>query len=490
MTVPNVKYTVLNGRLGVRAPRSVELHAYVGPCSSGSFETPTRHARSDSVVTAYGGGPTVELAIRAIEKAGAEVLMVRTNQSVAATFDAIVVTGVTGTSVVTKHASANCDDDYEAAVKVIAGGTIGVAGITLQYSLDAGRTWSQTVALGTASTYTIPNSGGVQFSMAAGTLIAGDTWSIVTHSPKWNTSELSTALGKLRTTLIEWQAVWIAGAMSATEAATVQTFLSGLEAITGRCRKAYVQLRMSNVGESEATYLTSVSTDYAGFADKKLTAAAAACRVQSSRTGRPYVFRRSPLFAISGLPQALALGIDMAQIVDATPGGLPGVALYDSAGNNVEHDEMLNPGLDDARFLTLRTWPDRTGVYVNNPRTLEALGGDFFLDQHTRILCVYCNTARRVLTEELSRELDLNLKDSGPNKAGAPTERECQRIDSRVRKALQADLAGQVSGVEFSMHRDDPVHTTQTLNADGGIIYKGYPKLINFTVAAINPAAI
>lgn len=493
MSVPNVLYRVLNGRLGVRNPSGVELHAFLGTCSSGTVEVPTRHSRQEDLLNIYTSGPAPELAIRAIEVFGAEAVMCRATASVANTFDTIIVTGVTGTSVVTKDAACACDDDYEAKVKIVTGGTLGVAGITLQHSLDNGRTWSAITALGTAVVFTIPNSGGVKFAMAAGTLIAGDTWSLVTHAAKWSTGNLSTALTALKNSLHAWQALWIAGAMSATEAATVQTFLNGLETTTGRARKAYVQLRMpttsAGVPETEAAYLTSVSTDYLAFGDRRITPSYAACRVQSSRTGRPLVFRRSPLYAISGLPQSLPLAIDMAQVVDATPGGLPGVSLYDSNGNNVEHDEMLNPGADDARFLALRSWPDKTGVYVNNPRTLEAVGGDFFLDQHVRILNVFCNEARLVLLDELSRDLDVNLKTKGPNVAGAPTEAECQRIDKRVREAVLAKLKGQVSGIEWALHRDDLLLTTQTLNGDGGIIFKGYPKLINFTVAAINPAA-
>src|SRR5262249_25673202 len=126
---------------------------------------------------------------------------------------------------------------------------------------------------------------------------------------------------------------------------------------------------------------------------------------------------------------------------------------------------------------------------VNNPSTMEQVGGDFYLDQFVRILCVFCNEARRTLVDELSRDLDLNLRDNGPNKAGAPTEYECQRIDKRVREAILLKLKGQVTDISFAMHRDDPVLSSQTLNADGGIAYKGYAKQINFTVAAINPAA-
>lgn len=489
MTVPNVTFRVLNGKLGVRAPGGVEKMAVVGPCSSGAVNTPTRHVRSDDLLATYVSGPAAELAVGAIERWKADVLMVRATASTPGAYGDIDVTNVTGASVVTVDETTHPDDDYEVVVEIVEGGTVGTDGITYRTSLDNGRTWSPVLALGTANTLTIANSGGIKFALAAGTLLADDTWSIPAIAPASSTADLLAALAPLKASQQDWEAVWIVGPVDAAAAAVIQTFLSGLEATTGKSRKAYVGARVPNAGETEAAYLTALSTDFAGFAEKKITCCAGAARVLSARPGRPFIFRRSALFAIAGLPAALPLSTDMAQTVDATPGGLPGVWLYDSNGNQVEHDEMLNPGLSDARFLTLRTWAGKTGVYVNDPVTLEAVGGDFHLDQMVRILCKYCTTARSALVDEVSRALDLNRQTKGANIAGAPTEAECQRIDARVREALLAVLRTHVSGVEFAMHRDDLVLTTQKLNADGGIFFKGYPKAIEFTVAAINPAA-
>jgi len=489
MTVPSVNYTVLNGRLGVRPPGGVECHACVGPCSAGTVAHPTRHVRVEDLLATYVSGPAAELAARAIAGWKGDVLMVRATAGTAASFETIDTTGVAGTSAVTKHADASSDDDYEAVVRVVHGGTVGTAGITYQTSLDAGRSWSPVTALGTANTLTIANSGTIKFALAAGTLVAGDTWSIVAHAPACTASNLTTALASLTASSQPWTSVWIGSPVDATIAAALSTWLDTVASTTGKAHKIYCAFRMPDPGETEADYLDAFTTEFDGFSDKRITICAGAARVLSARPGRAFVYRRPALYAIAGLPAALPLGVDMAQVVDATPNGLPGVSLYDSNGNPVEHDEMLNPGLSDVRALTLRTWPDKAGVFVNNPVTLEQPGGDFHLDQHVRILTVFCNTARKVLVDELSRALDLNRTTNGANVAGAPTERECQRIEARVMAKLEDALKTQVSGLEFRLHRDDQVLVSQTLSADGGILFKGYPKQINFTVSAINPAA-
>jgi hypothetical protein len=489
MTVPNVTFTVLNGRLGVRPPGGVELHAYVGPATSGTANSPVRAVRATAVQSTFTSGQLVELASNAISNWKADVLAVRCSTTTAGVVSALVTTGVLGTSVVTLSVT-TCDDDYEFKIRIVAGGTRGTAGITYQTSLDNGRTWSAVTALGTAIVITVADSGGATFAIGAGTLLAGDYWTAAGAGALPSTANLTTALNTLQSTLHAWKAVWIATPVSAADCAAITTFLNTLETVTGQSRKAYVSLRVPTSGETEAAYLTSVAAAFASFADRRITCAYAAARVQSTRTGRPYQYRRPALFAIAGLPGALALKVDMAQVVDATPGGLPGVNIYDENGNNVEHDEMLNPGGDDARFLCLRTHPGRTGVYVNNPKTLETAGGDFFLDQHVRILCEFCNETRTVLVEELSRDLDLNQTTSDPqHPAGAPTEAECDRIDERVLEAVRLKLKGQVTRVEFALNRDDLVLTSQTLNGEGGIMFKGYPKLIRFTVAALKQAS-
>ena len=91
-------------------------------------------------------------------------------------------TPVTGTSVVTNTAATHPEGTFEPKVLVVTGGTIGVTGIVLRGSVDAGRTWLPDSALGTASTWKlqIPNPGGsaydtgCQWDFAAGTLVAND----------------------------------------------------------------------------------------------------------------------------------------------------------------------------------------------------------------------------------------------------------------------------------------------------------------------------
>jgi hypothetical protein len=76
----------------------------------------------------------------------------------------------TGTGTVTLGIDANVEPfgTYEAYGRCVAGGLIGTAGIKMVWSLDNGRNVSRVTALGTASSYTIPE-GNVKFTFAPAT---------------------------------------------------------------------------------------------------------------------------------------------------------------------------------------------------------------------------------------------------------------------------------------------------------------------------------
>jgi hypothetical protein len=87
-----------------------------------------------------------------------------------------------GTSSPSVHAGAAPTGAMSVALRVVAGGTIGVAGITYEYSVDGGLTWSTAAALGTAAFVTIPGTG-VRIDFSAGTLLAGDRVAFTTTAP-------------------------------------------------------------------------------------------------------------------------------------------------------------------------------------------------------------------------------------------------------------------------------------------------------------------
>jgi hypothetical protein len=93
-----------------------------------------------------------------------------------ASYGAIDDSGVQGTATIDFDATSLPLGTYEPRIKIVTGGTVGTTGITFKWSLDGGRTESRTISLGTATSYTIPNSGvKFEFSPASADLTALNT---------------------------------------------------------------------------------------------------------------------------------------------------------------------------------------------------------------------------------------------------------------------------------------------------------------------------
>jgi hypothetical protein len=365
---------------------------------------------------------------------------------------------------------------------VVVGGTIGVAGITYQWSLDGGRTMSPVTALGTANTFVFPNSGGLGFSFAAGTLVAGDTVTQRTVAPNFNTAELGAALLALKDATYDWDLCVIVGPIDAALFDVIVTARAANPEKTFVC-----QARTPTAAESSATYKTALDAIFGVKADNGIIVCAGACEQTSSLSFRSY--RRSSIFAIGPRLGSVSEEIDIAQ---PTLGSLPSCNIRDTNGNPKHHDESVSPGLDDSRFSVLRTIDGKQGVYVNNCRILSATGSDFEFAQHRRIYNIARRTLRLYFVDRLSSPILVDAV------TGFILESEALEIeagaDAAMRGALRTKPKCSGGGIDgkasrfCKLSRTDNILSTKTLTVQGAVIPLAYPKTINIDLGFKNPA--
>ena len=485
MTQPAVTITELDGALGVLPPTSGALFAVVGVSTGGPSITPATYARVKDIVAAYGSGPLVEAAAHYIERYGRPVVLVRTAQTTVGSATAPVL-AVTGTSVITRDAAVVPIDDYEFVFKVIAGGTIGIAGITFQWSLDGGRTWSPVTALGVANTFTAPADSnpvgsaapGIKINFAAGTLIAGDQASFRTSAPQWNSADIGAALDALAASILTWELAIIVGSLDATMFDTVDGKFTSMIA-AGKYHAWIGNTRMPTIGESEATYKAAMDTIFSAKSTKIGMLCAGACKLTSSVSGRKY--KRHISHAVAAREASVSQEIDTAAV---NLGTLVGVSIRDSNGNVDEHDESVNPGLDDSRYTVLRTWDGVQGVYINRPRVFSPDGSDFQLLPHRRVL----NLAHQALRAYFLRRL--NSPVLVDKTTGFILESEALEIEAGATAAMRALLLAKpkASAVQFALSRTDNLLSTKTLNGTARVTPLAYPEFILLDLGFINPA--
>lgn len=476
MSQPSVTITELDGALGVLPPSSGKLFALVGVSSSGTQNAPATYARVKDVTAAFGAGPLVEAAAHYIERYGKPVVLVRTGQTTAGS-PGTLVTSVAGTSVVTLDTTAP-NDDYEGYFRVVTGGTVGTAGITFVWSLDGGRTLSPVTALGTANTFVFPGTGGVNIDFAAGTLIAGDYVTFRTTAPCWNSTELGTALDALGNSAASWEIVHIVGPVDATSFDTIETKIAAMAA-AGKYRGWIGNCRVPNVSESESSYLTAMNTIFSAKTTTHGMLCAGACKLTSSVDGRKYT--RPVSFAVAARQASVDHEVNIA---DVNLGTLVGVSIRDSNGNADEHDESINPGLDDARFCVLRTWDGIPGVYVNRPRLFSSDTSDYQLMPHRRVMGICHEALRAYFIRRLNKAIRVNAQ------TGFILEEEALEIEAGALAAMRSVLLAKpkASGVQFALSRTDNLLSTKTLTGQARIIPLGYPEFISLDLGFVNPA--
>lgn len=476
MSQPTVNMTELDGALGVLPATSGKLYAVVGPAIAGPMNTPATFGRPKDIVSNFTGGPAAEAACHELEVYGKPVTFVRTNTTTAGAPGTPDLTGVVGTSVITATGTPN--DDYEAQLKVILGGTIGTGPIAFQWSLDGGRNWSPITSLGTAVLFAIPGSG-LTLNFAAGTLVTGDVVKTRTVAPQWSATELGAALDALQNSAVNWEIVHIVGPIDATAFDTIETKMAAIRIIGKYC--AWIgNTRMPLVAETEATYLSSLSGVFGSKVSVVGTLCAGACKLVSSVvSGR--VYKRPISFSVAADTASASPEVDIA---DINRGALTGVSIRDANGNPDEHDESINPGLDDARFCTLRTWDGEPGVFVNRPRLFSGPTSDFQIMPHRRVL----NIAEAVLKAYFIRRLNKPIlvdKTTGFIKESSALE-----IEAGATAALAAALGAvpMASGWLVVISRTDNLLSTKTLTGDARVIPLAYPEIVNLSVGFSNPA--
>ncbi len=461
---------------GTRGTAGIVLQVFrdagdgLGPVSFGVF------ALGTAVNFALGGGSGVSVALSAGTIVGGDVGTFTTVAPIAASAGELEITGA-GTSVATLAAGTEPNDSFEGWIKFTVGGTIGVEGSKFVWSLDDGRTPSSETALGVANHFIFPDSGGARVNFAAGTVLAGQIIRFPTVEPKWNNSEIALALQALKDHVIPWDGCHVVGAIDA----------AAFDVIDAKFQdKRHYWLgsaRLPVGAETEAAYLASLSGVFASKSTLVGCLGYGADEPADQITGRKY--RRPIMFAVSARDAGVSEEINLAQI-DAPGGAFPSSSIKDANGNTKHHDERINPGGDDARFITLKTDEDYAGVYVNRMRVFSPEGSDFYILPHRRVMNLAHVTVKAFFKRRLSKPVLVEKK------TGYLLSSERKSMEKGATKALRSVLLAKpkASDAYVTLSLTDNVLSTRTITGKYRVIPLAYPETFDLEGGFENPATL
>lgn len=144
----------------------------LNPLGAGPGPVSPQYSVPSSLASAWGLGDAVDCACQAIvvTQGNPSPPPVAIYQTPATTpgvrGSSLTVSGVTGDAVVSKTSATTPLGTYQPRGRVVTGGTVGTAGIVIEFSPDDGRTWLPSQALGTANTLKMSIGGietGIQY---------------------------------------------------------------------------------------------------------------------------------------------------------------------------------------------------------------------------------------------------------------------------------------------------------------------------------------
>lgn len=470
--IPASSGTIRDGGLGVLPEDTSATSWKIGSSSAGVAGTVYSFRGSDtqSVVSTLGYGPLVDATIHHLLKSGGKtVLAYKATASTAGSNSAVVAVG-TSPALTLTGAPYN---QAQGVVQVVSGGVIGTS--SFRYSLDGGDTYSDSIA--TAATYLIASLG-VTLNFAAGTYVAGDSYTFTCTAPGMTTTNVSNALDDIIVSPRDAGFVHVVGVPTDAAGTAALTALLQTKMEAAHLAKKYIFAIHGSAAVDKALLIAA----YPSIDAKFVVACAGFCEIIDDRTGQ--IVKRPSDYAIAARIARNPISVDPAR--DAADSGidpLSGVRELVPVGSLAStgyHDESVTPGLNSARFATLMSFLGKSGYYVTNGSTMAAAGSDFGLVQFVRVILRASQLFYAWSLDNLSQRI---RKD--------PT---TGYIDLKVAAALEADasaylragIGAHVDGIQVVINRSDDLSADPTLRYKIRLVGPSYAKEISWELGLVS----
>lgn len=495
--IPNTVLNILDNQLGQTSLTTGNIEVVIGVCSGGTQANfqPYTTSSINTIKANSGVGPAPRLAAFASIQSGQPVTVCTIPQAAAGTLTATFAnSGNSGLSLTAPVFSGNPNDDYYLVIQNNNTFTSGTTGGQIQISIDGGATFPYVINLGTATTVTTGSAfttyTGLTLTLTSGqNAQVGDSWYAVAVAPTWTDAAVQSALQAVAAQKQQtFQDVAIAGVSGPSDVTAFDGYMSTLATTNKRfsrllCSAADITWGGAST-QTESAWITSLENAFATTSSLRVGVCAGYYRFIDPFTQSQ--MRSSLLYGAMGRDATVIPSVDLAEV---DLGALPNLVLPTTVdkfanGSFVYHDEDVNSGLDNARFLTARQFvgPSFAGIYITNSNLFAPPGSDFNWLQHGHVIDEASYVVYQFFTMNLSRPIRVSPK------TGYILPQEQKRLQNGCQGQLNNVLGNQVSGIIVQVSPSDNILSTSTLTVYIYIIPFAYLKQANVTLALFNPA--
>lgn len=284
-----------------------------------------------------------------------------------------------------------------------------------------------------------------------------------------------------------------------------QSFTSGLFAVSAGTiantlqidtfsNKGKVQLKVNNTstacpglipyvlgtvaaGQTEDNWMNTLSTDFIAFNSARVSVVAGHADIYSPISKR--YLRRSSAWVYSGWLSAISISTHPGQV---DLGALPLILTKNiSLGRyGIYHDENLKPGLDSARFTTLRSVTGLSGFYITRGRIMTNPGSDFQYVQFRRVIDIASKLAFVGATKFLNKKFRVN----GPNEKfpGAIYPPDAVPVEKNIQSYILSNMGSEITSASVTIDKTTNFLSTGILNITIAIVPFGYAEEIKVKI--------
>ena len=496
MTTGDVEIEIIDGGAGIVSVPASSVQVVIGPATSGTDAVVVATRSPKVLQDTFGSGPLPEAAALSA-LAGGTVLAMKAATNTDGQLTGVTITRATSpasTSVIT--ADGTPTDEFYVVFLCTADGTIGSAGITFRISVDGGRNYGPKLALGTANFFLITGTG-ITLHFAAGTLKTGDTATLSSSAPAWDTGAVEACLTALQASqyaVAGWGSLHVVGI---TDGAAAGTFGTDLENMAAKfvftrglfsARDVVTPTTWGGMGgETEAEWIADVALDFSAVSAKRVLVTAGNYNMPSAFPSSVYGsprMRRALSWALAAREVAIPPQRHAGRVRDGALSNIVIDPTSDPSDGFVYHDEFNNPGLEDARLCAARTRIGKPGLFISEPNLMAPNGSQFTLLPYGNVMDVACDIVHQVGQDEINEDIRLNSN-------GTIFENEALSIEAILRGAINANMTskGMISSVTVAVDRTTNVLATSTVEISVTILRRGYVLQENVKIGFKNPFA-
>lgn len=490
---PSINFTIQSNALGNVALSPAFVIAIFGCSSAGTANVPssTYNGVPGRVATDFGYGPGPELAANCIAS-GIPTVFTKVATDTPGSVGAVSHNG-TGLSVLTFTGVPF--NAYNISVIPTVSGTAGSEPApSFKISFDGGRTYSKSIRMPANRIYDgLAATTGLTLNWTAATLVEDDEYTCDTTAPTFADSDVVDAIAAFRTSSAQAGVLFVVGPM---DESGVTSCTTEIDQYINQKKFVRFIFQARDITSSETTqqWMDSISADFAAFDNARVGVSAGYARVTSVLTGFRLRSSISWLAAVrAGLVTARSQGPTFGQDLGATEDGalVPfKINGQGSAVTEVYYDELLNPGLNDARFITVTSIPgdDAVQYYINNPNLMVGPTSDFDLLQLGRVMDEACRVTNKYFITKLSSAVRVNPQ------TGKILAVDARNLESGnngyIKNAIisTGNASERTNNSYTTVSREDNIIVSQAISVTVTLLPLGYIKTVNVTMTYENPA--